>query len=292
MSHSYADDGQIYSSCLPENTDGLRERFERCIVAVMKWAEENRLTLNPAKTELLWLCTPRRQNLLSRDSFKVGGVDIAPTAYLRLLGIQLDETLTFEPHITELIRRCHYQLRRIGSVRRYLPVTGTIQLVRALVLSRLDYCNSVLLGITAARMNRLQSVLNHAARVVFRSRWSDHVTPLLRDRLHWLRVPERIIYKRCWFTFRALHDPNCPEYLATLVQRTTTNERRSHLRSSHHGKLLVPPPAKTAKMGERSFTRGNPTLWNTLPDNVTSTDSAGLFKKNLKTYLFRRDCYV
>lgn len=60
MSHSYADNGQIYSSCHPVDMDRLRKQFEGCILAVTKWAKENRLALNPAKTEFLWLCTPRR----------------------------------------------------------------------------------------------------------------------------------------------------------------------------------------------------------------------------------------
>lgn len=59
MSRSYADDGHIYSSCLPEDIDALREQFESCMMAVMKRVDENSPTLNPAKTKLLWLCTPR-----------------------------------------------------------------------------------------------------------------------------------------------------------------------------------------------------------------------------------------
>lgn len=286
-SHSYADDAQIYSSCLPGDTDELRQRFTDCITAVTMWAEENRLALNPAKTEFLWLSTPRRSALVSHEPFRVGDVTIVPSASLRLLGVLLDETLSFESHINDVIRRCHYQLRRIRSVRRYLPVTGAIHLVRAFVLTRIDYCNSVLLGLPEAKLNRLQSVLNLAAKIVFGCRWCDHVTPLLRDRLHWLRVPQRIVYKRCWLTYRALHDPYCPDYLATLVQRSTLNERRSSLRSSHQVKLLVPPPSKTAKFGERSFAQGNAILWNSLPDNVTNADSAERFTANLKSYLFK-----
>ena len=136
------------------------------------------------------------------------------------------------------------------------------------------------------RLNRLQSVLKQVARVIFGCRWGEHVTPLLRDRLHWLPVPQRIVYKRCWLTYRALHDPHCPDYLTALVRRSTENERRSGLRSGRRVRLLVPPPSKTPKFGDTSFTRGNPSLWNALPDSVTGADSAQLFKRNLKTHLF------
>ena len=67
-------------------------------------------------------------------------------------------------------------------------------LVVALVHSRLDYDNSVLVGIPAYLLRRLQSMLNAAARLIFHLKRSDHITDALVS-LHWLRVPERIQYK-------------------------------------------------------------------------------------------------
>ena len=62
--------------------------------------------------------------------------------------------------------------------------------------TKLDQCNSVLVGASGDPLNRLQSVLNAAARLVYSRRSSEHITPLLRD-LHWLRVPERIQFRLC-----------------------------------------------------------------------------------------------
>ena len=66
-----------------------------------------------------------------------------------------------------------------------------LSLVSSLVLSRLDYGSTVLTGISRQLMDRLQSVLNAAARLIYSRRKYDRVTPLLKE-LHWLRVPERI----------------------------------------------------------------------------------------------------
>lgn len=62
-------------------------------------------------------------------------------------------------------------------------------------------------------------VLNTSARMIFGARWHYHVTPLLRDKLRWLRTLECIVYKWCWLTFRALYDTFCQECLLTLVHR-------------------------------------------------------------------------
>ena len=111
------------------------------------------------------------------------------------------------------------------------------------------------------------------------------ITPLLRDRLHWLRVTQRIDFKRCLMVFKALHGL-APGYISDYCVRVSTNQRRSSLRSASHNCLVVPPPSKTIKFGERSFGICGPTTWNSLPDFVKDADSIDVFKSRLKTYLF------
>ena len=77
-------------------------------------------------------------------------------------------------------------------------------LVIALVLSQLDYCKSVLVGLPASLIQRLQSVQNAAARLIYSIRRSEHITDALIS-LHWLRVQERIAFKVAVLTYRAVH---------------------------------------------------------------------------------------
>src|SRR5208282_543363 len=97
-------------------------------------------------------------------------------------------------HITAAVRSCFAALRQIRSVRRSLPRHALLTLVHALVVSKLDYCNAVLAGVAGNHLDRLQSILNVAARLVFSARRHAHITSLLRE-LHWLRVPERIQFR-------------------------------------------------------------------------------------------------
>ena len=80
----------------------------------------------------------------------------------------------------------------------------------ALVHSRLDYANGVLVGLPAYLMRQLQSVLNAAARLIYRLRTCDHITDALIS-LHWLRVPQRIQYRLAVLTYRVLHR-HAPQY--------------------------------------------------------------------------------
>ena len=97
-------------------------------------------------------------------------------------------------------------------------VSATVfqSLSTALVLSRLDYGNGTLIGLPIHLIRCLQSVQNAAARLIFRLRRSDHITEALIS-LHWLRVPERIVFKVAVHTYRALHG-DAPQYLRQFTQ--------------------------------------------------------------------------
>jgi len=110
-------------------------------------------------------------------------------------------------------------------------------LVVALVHSRLDYGNSVLVGIPAYILRRLQSVLNAAARLIFHLKRSDHITDALVSLL-WLRVPERIQYKVAVLGYRVLNG-SAPRYLGPLTRVADVPGRRT-LRSAATNRLIVP----------------------------------------------------
>lgn len=286
--HAYADDVQLYSSCSPAEVEKLQASATDCITKIKRWTDANRLALNSTKTELLWFATPRRAKQLKSAPFLIDGSHVLPSSEVRLLGVYLDGALTFDRHIGAVARTCHYHLRRIREIRHYLPISSRILLSRALILSRTDYCNSVLWGLPDYQLSRLQRVINASARMIFGARYGDHISLLLKEKLHWLRIPERVAYKRCALTFRALHDTLFPENLAVLFNRRLQPDTRMQLRSSREVKLVVPPPSRTVSFGERSVTHGNPILWNALPSHVTSETNIEQFLRKLKTFFFEK----
>ena len=121
--------------------------------------------------------------------------------------------------------------------------------------------------IAMSLLDRLQSVFNVAARLVFSARRSEHITPLLRD-LHWLCVPERIRFRLCVLTYRCLNG-TAPSYLADSICRVADVEGRRQLRSSVTRTLLV----RRSTLGDRSFPVAAPRAWNSLPSAVQTAPS-------------------
>ena len=97
---------------------------------------------------------------------------------------------------------------------------------------------SLLAGCNKQLVDQLHRVLNCAARVIGGDR-RDHVTPLLRDKLHWLRAKERITFKLCLLVYKAIKGL-APSYLQDLCVPVTTVYTRSALRSAAPGDLVVP----------------------------------------------------
>ena len=153
--------------------------------------------------------------------------------------------------------------------------------INSFVISWIDYCNSLLAGLPACQMEHIQSILNYAVRIIYGRRKYDHVTPFLRDKLHWLRVPQRVQFKCCLLLYKTLHE-QAPTYIR---QFSTEIQRHSTLRSATHNHLIL-PKSKT-KFGNRSFSVADPSAWNSLPDGIRTSPSLTVFKNRLKTSLFR-----
>ena len=150
----------------------------------------NPLQFNPIKTEVLCCSSAGRRHQIPTSTcrqVRVGNSAVLPQSAVRDLGVYIDADVTTSAHVTATIRACFAALRQICSVRRSLTQDALLTLIRSLVITKLDFCCSVLAGVSGSLIQRLQSVLNAAARLVFTMRRSEHTTPLLRE-LHWLKV--------------------------------------------------------------------------------------------------------
>ena len=194
--HCYADDLQLYIHCLPGDADAAVARLVNCIDAISSWLKENRLKMNPDKTQAIWLGS--RQQLAhvnNKPMHLLDGTVIELSISVRNLGVTFDSTMTMANHVSAVTRSSFYQLRQLRVIRRCLTDDAAAALVHALVSSRVDYCNALLYGASQLVTRRLQAVINSAARLITGVGRFDHITPVLRDVLHWLPVEQRVQYK-------------------------------------------------------------------------------------------------
>ena len=213
--HGYADDLQIYEHCDIKDINVTVDRLSICISEIMDWMNRNRLKLNASKTEVILLGSSRRLINCTCDHINIDGNAIHFADKVRNLGVILDSALTFNEHVTKLVNSSYYHLRQMRSIRKSLTFDSSHALARALILSRLDYCNGLLSGIPVLLMKQLDGVMRAAARLILQLPRSGHVTKAMHDRLHWLDMQARIEFKLCVTAYRCLHGL-APSYLSWL----------------------------------------------------------------------------
>ena len=193
--HSFSNDLQLQMSAPTDRISELNHSMQSCICDVKAWATANMLKLNYNKTELMLVTSKRTKHLHSvPTSITIGNAQIPFKKSVKNLGFTLNCHLTMNAHVSNIARTCYFELRRLASIRRFLTSTATATHVSAFVLSRIDYCNSLLFGSTHDVTSHLQRIQNYAARVILRLPMSSSITIHLKS-LHWLPVKVRSTYK-------------------------------------------------------------------------------------------------
>jgi len=268
--HLYADDTQIYGSCPPSDVGYLVQDISGCVDAVGDWMSSDRLQLNGDKTEFMWLTIARRQQRLPTPGLMIGSTSITPCKIARDLGVY---TLRYGHMCSGLFPVASPPCASCAN-RYSVPLPVFQLLVVGLVLSWLDYCNSLLINLPASLIQRMQSVQNDAARLIFNKRQSEHITDALIS-LHWLRIPLWIIFKVATLTFRALHG-TAPPYMMSQFTHVADMHNRRRLRSASSNQLDV-PSFRLPTVGSCVFLTAGLKVWNSLPDDVTSAPSLSTF---------------
>ena len=244
----YADDNQIYLIMEPSDREAQLTKIEDCVRDVKAWTVANRLLLNDTKTEILHFTSRflRQQDPIA--SLTIGQEDVHVAEKARNLGVVMDKHMTLSAHISNVCRSASYAISKIGRIRRFIDQATAERLVHAFVTSRLDANNSLLYGLPETALKKLQRAQNSAVRLVTCIRRDQSINDA-RQKLHWLPIKDRIVFKLLLITFKIRHGI-APEYLAELLtERKPTRDLRSGSQSLFHR----PPTRDVATILRRAF---------------------------------------
>ena len=184
---------------------------------------------------------------LPSTQIKIGNCTIQSTSSARNLGVIFDVNLKMDKHVSSVVKTANYHLRNISRLRKYLDDKSAEKVIHAFISSRLDCCNALLHGLPDTLLSRLQKVQNTAARILTRTSYTDHISPVL-SALHWLPVKKRISFKILVLTYR------CQNGLALcyLSELLLPYEQSRSLRSSDKSLFKV-LRMRLKTYGNRSF---------------------------------------
>ena len=281
--HIYADDTQLYVAFYPRDPFAMENTLHKlssCISEMRQWMATNYLKLNDSKTEFFITGSSYNLRHLPPAEITIGSAKIKPSESIRSLGVMFNPTLSLSNQVDMLRRSINFHVRNLWRIRRYIDQNTCHHVARALITSRLDYCNAMFTVLSSKDLARPQRLQNSAARVIFAVSRRVDASPLL-EALHWLPVSSRITFKILLYVFKILNG-QAPGYLTELL---SYYKPARCLRSSSDTTCLVLHSSATA-IGDKRFQIVAVKSWNLLPIEIRTVTSIVTFKKLLKTYLF------
>ena len=252
--HMYADDTQLYISFPGADSNQAMSSLSSVLDRLYYWFCDNKLSINPSKTEFLLVGTPQQRSKVVDASVTFRDLKLSPTESARNLGVMFDSDLSFSRHISNVCSSAFFFIRQLRQLRSSLDFDSAIILANSIVHSKLDYCNSLFSGLPISSISRLQRVQNSLARIVYKCKKFSSSTASLLNRLHWLPIAQRIKYKIAFLTYKALYFHK-PSYLFDLL---VSYQPIRSLRSSSADFLQVPDAR--SEFGRCTFAYTVPTL--------------------------------
>ena len=282
--HFYADDTQIY---LPiSDIPASKAKLIALANDIKIWMIKRKLKLNEGKTELIFIRGSLRcSNVGDFGNLQCMG-NVSPSAEVRNLGVVFDSNLTFSTHISNIVKVCNYQLRKLSCIKRYIDRKCLLTLLHSFITSRIDYCNSLFINLPAVQTKRLQTILNKCARLIFNLSPIEPTSQYLIQ-LHWLPLKARVEFKICLLVYKTLKYGE-PKYLFNLLQPYSNVSTMSLRTSDDMFRLNEPKAIGNRSFGDRAFVYVAPRLYNKLPVSIKMCTTVELFKKKLKTHLFSK----
>ena len=216
--NGFADDHSIrnkFKGCNCHEEWNAVLEHESSVKSIKLWMNSMRLKMNDDKTEFILFGSRQQLKKCESDRLRVNDIEVTLSTSIRYLGAYLDAELKFKLHITKKCQAAMLNLRNIRSIRKFLDRESCNTVVVALVLSHLDYANSLLFGVAKTEIHHLQRIQNMSVKLVLNFGRYDSSTEALK-RLHWLPIESRIKHKIITIVHKCLFG-KAPMYLKGLL---------------------------------------------------------------------------
>ena len=163
---------------------------------------------------------------------------IQPSLTVRDLSVIVDPPISLVDHVNRLTRTCFFHIRQLRSIRRSPTIHSCHALVRAMILSRLDYSNRLLSGALKYLLGQLSGVMRAATCLVLVLPRRSHIIDAISERLRGLDIPARVVFKLCVQAFWCQHGSALWTSLSNRLFHPGCGKGRSSLRSASTSRWL------------------------------------------------------
>ena len=273
--HMLADDTSlnISSKSLPE----IENTLQNSITEIDKWCSKNHMVLNPNKTKSMLITTRQRHNRYNpKLNLSVNQIKINQVQEHKLLGVVIDESLTWKQHINHVSKKLSKNIYLLNRLKNILDKDTKILFYNAFIKSHIDYCSTVWDNTSKQNIQKLISLQRRASKLIYGP-----------DTLHTTDEKMRLLNI---LPLKQQHELN----KGILIHKTLSGQSPSYLKhiikqsKQQNSRLIVPFP--NLDYFKQSFSYSGPFQWNKIPKTVIKTKSLYIhvFKKSYKSFLLSK----
>ena len=270
----YADDTTLTTSA--EDPCVLEHKMNYDMKLIQSWLSANKLTLNAKKTKYMLIGSQFKLFQINGDfTIKVNNTPLERVIKHKSLGVQIDESLNWRPHIHIYSKKISAGIAILKRVSHFIPFDTRVNMYNAMVMPYFNYCGAVWGNINKGLADKLQKLQNRAVRILTFSN-CDVRSSVLLDELGWERL-EYVRLKQLAVTMYKIHINLSPSYLRRIFTKTS-NVHSHNLRNSELN-YYVPRPRTESAKGSLHY-RGS-VLWNKIPSEIRKLPSLNVFKTSI-----------
>ena len=270
----FADDGTLDVSATDVSI--INRSLQQSLNDVAQWCEKNKMVANPSKTKCMLITTRQKQQRHPPSlHLHLDSKPIEQVAEHRVLGVTLDEEMSWKPHVTKLRKTLGKNVFLLSKLRLFTDEETRMLFYNAHIQPHLDYCSTVWDGASQTIINPLNSLHRRSAKLIIDTRMNNLCTDDKLATLDIMPLQNRFYYNKLVLMFK-MYRSKAPEYLSCLLTRTAIYRT---LRND----LVMPTPHLF--LYRRSLAYSGAQLWNSIPKTIKSAPSLASFKAQLHKYI-------
>ena len=266
--YNFADDNTI--SSISKEKEALLTTLEKESQKAADWFRRNNMTVNPEKFQSMIL---ERSGNSDVHTIEIDGNKIETTYSVDLLGIHIDNKLTFDDHIFTVCNKASMQLNAIGQLKRYLGKKELEVIVNSFIYSNFNYCPLVWHFSSCKALGKVESTHKRCLRMTHNDYDSDYETLLKISGTPTMQIKR--IKQLAIEIFKTVNNLNT-DFMKNIFTRKQNARVRPH-------DLLV-RSHKIVTYGDKSLKILGPKVWNALPTTIKREASLSRFKEYVKLW--------
>lgn len=281
-SHGYADDVQLKINTKIENINDAIGDVNQDLSSIATYCRNSALTINEKKCFYMIIGSKpamRKVNDLVLADMLINNKKIKRENYLRNLGLNYDEVLSWRRHTNIIVGRSIFNFKDLNLYKKFLNEDSKKILCDALVLSQFNYGDVVYSNIDMYLQKKIQKIQNLCLKFIFNIKKREHWSSSdLCKKIKWLSMKERRICNGLCLLFKTLNGKG-PDYLRDMFSLISEISDRNT--RTFPGNIWIPNEHISA-IHLKSFKYFIPKIWNDLPEDIKSSKTLNTFKSKLK----------